>query len=110
MPPLNAGTVAGSATDAAVLGDDAKEDPELCAQRAREAGDGERRSRGRREPRRDTGSGVRQGRGEDDVHPCLSPEDTTAGNHLVMAAHYNEIAQSNLRSGHVATLVADPLS
>jgi len=40
----NGGTVAGSATDAAVLGDNAKEDPELCTERTRQASDGQRRA------------------------------------------------------------------
>ena len=79
-------TGAGSASDAAVLGHDAQEDSELCTQRTRQAGDGQRRSRRRREPGRDSGSGVRQTGGEDDLHTCLSAEDTAAGKLLVGSA------------------------
>ena len=75
----SASVVAGSAADSAVLGDDAKEDPELCTQRTGEAGDSQRGSSGRRQPRCHPGGGVRQTGGEDDLHTRLSAEDTATG-------------------------------
>ena len=78
-------TGAGSAADVAVLGDYAKEDSELCTQRAREAGDSERRSSRRRQPRRHSGGRIRQAGREDDLHPCLSAEDATTSKHRELA-------------------------
>jgi len=79
--------VVGPAPDAAVFGDDAEEDPELCAQCSGEASDGERWSCGSGESRRDTGGGVCQTGGEDDLHPRLSAEDSAAGERVHAAVN-----------------------